>query len=167
VYDLSDALGVAAGLHEYFRNRDIIQVAHYAQTVNVIGCIKTTKTEAFFDATALPLMLYRHHYGSIPIDVTGDHAKLALDVAAAWTADRKALTIAVVNPNREPKTLELKLDGAALASQGTSWTISGNDPALHNDPGVERLKVVERPIQWTDHPDVPALGVIVMRFPVR
>ncbi len=167
VYDLSDALGVAAGLHEYFRNSDIIQMAHYAQTVNVIGCIKTTKTEAFFDATALPLMLYRHHYGSLPIEVTGDHAKLALDVAAAWTADRKALTIAVVNPNREPKTLELKLDGAALASQGTSWTISGNDPALHNDPGVERLKIVERPIQWTDRPDVPGLGVIVMRFPVR
>ncbi|HQG49740.1 MAG TPA: alpha-L-arabinofuranosidase C-terminal domain-containing protein, partial [Sedimentisphaerales bacterium] len=72
-YDLSDALGVAIGLHEYSRNTDIIRMAHYAQTVNVIGCIKTTKTEAFFDATALPLMLYRHHYGSIPIAVEGNH----------------------------------------------------------------------------------------------
>ena len=69
VYDLADALGVAAGLHEYFRNSDIIQMAHYAQTVNVIGCIKTTKTDAFFDATALPLMLYRHHFGTIPVEV--------------------------------------------------------------------------------------------------
>ena len=167
VYDLSDALGVAAGLHEYFRNRDIIHMAHYAQTVNVIGCIKTTKTDAFFDATALPLMLYRHHYGSIPIEVTGDHAKLGLDVAAAWTADRKALTIGIVNPNREPRTLELKLDGLALNSEGMSWTISGDDPSLHNEPGAERVKIVERPVQWIDRPEVPALSVTVVRFSVR
>jgi alpha-L-arabinofuranosidase len=43
-YFLKDALGIAAGLHEYFRNSDVIFMANYAQTVNVIGCIKTTKT---------------------------------------------------------------------------------------------------------------------------
>ncbi|NQT13612.1 MAG: alpha-N-arabinofuranosidase, partial [Planctomycetes bacterium] len=63
-YELRDALGVASGLHEYFRNSDIIKMAHYAQTVNVIGCIKTTKTDAFFSTTALPLMLYRKQYGT-------------------------------------------------------------------------------------------------------
>src|SRR6185369_14266791 len=57
VYTLRDALGIAAGLHEYFRNSDLIQMAEYAQTVNVIGCVKTTKTTAFFDTTALPLLL--------------------------------------------------------------------------------------------------------------
>lgn len=46
VYELSDGLGVAAGLHEFFRQSDIIQMAHYAQTVNVIGAIKTTRTAA-------------------------------------------------------------------------------------------------------------------------
>ena len=44
VYKLRDALGIAAGLHEYFRQSDLIQMAHCAQTVNVIGCITTTKT---------------------------------------------------------------------------------------------------------------------------
>ncbi|MBM3310219.1 MAG: hypothetical protein FJY80_01795, partial [Candidatus Aminicenantes bacterium] len=48
-YFLKDALGVAAGLHEYFRNSDIIFMANYAQTVNVIGAIKTSKTEAVLD----------------------------------------------------------------------------------------------------------------------
>ena len=42
-----------AGLHEYFRNSDIIDMANYAQTVNVIGCIKTTKTHADFDCQRL------------------------------------------------------------------------------------------------------------------
>jgi alpha-N-arabinofuranosidase len=50
-YRLKDALGVAIGLHEFFRNSDVITMANYAQTVNVIGAIKTTKTTAFFDTT--------------------------------------------------------------------------------------------------------------------
>ena len=42
-YFLKDALGIAAGLHEYVRQSDIVFMANYAQTVNVIGCIKTTQ----------------------------------------------------------------------------------------------------------------------------
>ncbi len=167
VYDLADALGVAAGLHEYYRNSDIIQMAHYAQTVNVIGCIKTTKTGAFFDTTALPLMLYRHHYGSIPIEVTGDHVVASLDVAAAWTADRKAVTIGVVNPNREPKAVELKLDGIELEAKGTGWVIAGDDPKLHNDANNERIKIIEVPVQWDNPLKVAPLSITLVRFPVR
>ena len=37
VLALTLALGVAAGLHEFYRQSDLIQMAHYAQTVNVIG----------------------------------------------------------------------------------------------------------------------------------
>jgi alpha-N-arabinofuranosidase len=165
-YDLSDALGVAVGLHEYSRNSDIIQMAHYAQTVNVIGCIKTTKTDAFFDATALPLMLYRHHYGSIPITVEGDHATAALDVVAAWTADRKAITLAVVNPNRESKTIELKLDAIQPQAKGTGWIIGGDDPKLRNDENNERIKILEVPVQWENRLAVAPLSITLVRFPV-
>ena len=166
-YDLADALGVAAGLHEYYRNSDIIQMAHYAQTVNVIGCIKTTKTAAFFDATALPLMLYRHEYGSIPIEVTGDHAASSLDVAAAWTTDRKAVTIGVVNPNTEAKALELKLDGIKLDAKGTGWVIGGDDPKLHNDADNERIKIIEVPVEWEGRMKVGPLSITLVRFPVQ
>ncbi len=96
-YFMKDALGIARGLHEYFRNSDLYFMANYAQTVNVIGCVKTTKTAAGLATTALPLMLYRKHYGEIPLAV-GKHDG-SLDVTAALTADKKYLTIAVVNPN--------------------------------------------------------------------
>ncbi len=166
-YDLSDALGVAIGLHEYSRNSDIIQMAHYAQTVNVIGCIKTTKTDAFFDATALPLMLYRHHYGSIPIAVEGNHAGAALDVAAAWTADRKAITLAVVNPNRQAKVVEFKLDAIKPQAKGAVWTIAGDDPKVRNDENNERIKIVERAAQWQNRLSVAPLSITLLRFPVE
>ena len=71
-YFLKDALGIAAGLHEYARNSDIIFMANYAQTVNVIGCIKTSKTAAAFDTTGLVLKLYREHFGVLPLGVTTD-----------------------------------------------------------------------------------------------
>ena len=85
-YFHKDGLGIARGLHEYFRHSDIIFLANYAQTVNVIGCIKTTKTEATFETTGLVLKLYRNHFGTIPVDVTGE--TYPLDVSAAWTSLR-------------------------------------------------------------------------------
>jgi alpha-N-arabinofuranosidase len=63
IYDLADGSAWRPGLHEYFRQSDIIHMAHYAQTVNVIGALKTTRTAAEMETTGLVLQLYRAHYG--------------------------------------------------------------------------------------------------------
>ena len=135
-YFLKDALGIAAGLHEYFRNSDIIFMANYAQTVNVIGCIKTTKTAADFDSTAMPLMLYRQHFGTIPVAV--EHQAAPLDISAALTADKKALTVAVVNPTKDAAQLKLNLGSLKLAGKAQTWVIAGDDPLAYNQPGEPR-----------------------------
>lgn len=135
-YCLKDALGIAAGLHEYFRNSDILFMACYAQTVNVIGCIKTTKTHADFDATGLPLMLYRRQFGVIPLQV--EHQAAPLDVAAALTSDKKALTVGVVNPRSEAVALKLNLNAVKLTGLAQTWIITGNDPLACNQPGESR-----------------------------
>lgn len=135
-YFLKDALGIAAGLHEYYRNSDLIFMANYAQTVNVIGCIKTTKTHAEFDATGLALMLYRNHFGTIPVQVTSQAAPL--DISAALTPDRSALTISVVNPKSEPAGLKFNFASMKPAGQALTWTISGSNPLAFNQPGEPR-----------------------------
>jgi alpha-N-arabinofuranosidase len=140
-YFLKDALGIAAGLHEYFRNSDIYLMANYAQTVNVIGCIKTTKTHAEFAATGLPLMLYRREFGTIPVEVT--HDKRPLDISAALTADKQAITIGVVNPTSEAMALSLNLKGANLSGTARTWVISGNDPQAYNVPGEPRKVTID------------------------
>ncbi len=96
-YYLKDGLGVAEGLHELYRNSDLFYIANYAQTVNVLGCIKVTTTAAAFESTGLVLELYRNHFGTIPIAVSGTGNNL--DVSAAWADDKKAITVAIVNPN--------------------------------------------------------------------
>ena len=58
-YFHKDGLGIAAGLHEMIRNTDLMFMANYAQTVNVIGAIKTTTTGAELETTGLVRKLYR------------------------------------------------------------------------------------------------------------
>ena len=97
-YFMKDALGVAAGLHEFFRNSDLYFMANYAQTVNVIGAIKTSKTAAEMETTGLALALYRRHFGVLPLKTTVEQP---LDVSSALSADKKTLTVAVVNPTSD------------------------------------------------------------------
>ncbi len=165
-YDLADALGVAIGLHEYFRHSDLIQMAHYAQTVNVIGCIKTTKTEAFFDTTALPLLLYRREFGTVPLEVTGDHRLVNVDVSAAWTEDRSAITVAIVNPNADAKAIELNLSGVEVAEEGTRWVIAGDDPSATNEPGRQKVEIVKQALPGTNQIECPPLSIQVIRMPI-
>jgi alpha-N-arabinofuranosidase len=160
VYDLADALGVAAGLHEYFRHSDIIQMAHYAQTVNVIGCVKTTKTAAVMATTGLPLMLYREHFGTVPVTV---EASDPLDVMAALTKDGNRLTIGIVNPSEESAAINLQITGLSLTGNGKGWEITGDSPKAFNEPGVEpRVTIRERVLAASlDELKVPPLSVVL------
>jgi alpha-N-arabinofuranosidase len=135
-YFLQDGLGVAIGLHEFFRNSDLFFMANYAQTVNVIGAIKTTKTEAEFETTGLVMKLYRERFGTIPVQIEGNF--LPLDVVAALSSDRNTLTVAIVNPTEEPQSLDLKLNQGKLSNIGSRWTLTGPDKWSHNSPGKAR-----------------------------
>jgi alpha-L-arabinofuranosidase len=166
VYDQADALGVAAGLHEYFRNTDIIHMAFYAQTVNVIGAIKTTRTAAEMETTGLVLQLYRQRFGTVPVRLEGDFGEV--DVAAALTADGRSLTIGVVNPTAAEVTLPLRITGAAPRSGGIRWLIAATDEAAHNTPGRARtVDIVPAAVPvGTSELRVPALGVAVFDLPL-
>jgi alpha-N-arabinofuranosidase len=166
-YFLQDALGIAAGLHEMFRQSDLFFMANYAQTVNVIGAIKTTKTAAELEPTGLVLALYRHHFGSVPVPVSGDTAPL--DVAAAWTDDRTALTVAVVNPTSEPRSLRLDLRGARPSGAGRRFVLTGADRWAHNAPGQPRGVDVRATSlrEGADRVETPALSVVLQVVRVR
>jgi alpha-N-arabinofuranosidase len=167
-YSLADALGVAAGLHEYFRNSDIIHMANYAQTVNVIGCIKTTKTAAFFDTTALPLLLYRREFGTAPLAVSGNQADSGLDIAAAKTFDHSAVTIGIVNPQPESQTIDVKLDGLQPGSTAKAWHVTGPSPTAHNTAEKKEVAITEeKSVTFEGKLTVPAYSASVYRVPIE
>jgi alpha-N-arabinofuranosidase len=166
-YFHKDGLGIAKGLHEYFRHSDIIFLANYAQTVNVIGCIKTSKTAAAMETTGLVLRLYRNNYGTVPVTVAGDTSPV--DVAAAWTEDRKTLTVAIVNPTENVQELTMDLKGAQLTGNGQLELIENSDPMAYNEPGKEpRVVIVEKPITGISNTlTVPPLSVSLYKLAVQ
>ena len=132
-YHLKDALGVARALHAFFRHSDLFFMANYAQTVNVIGAIKTSKTDSTIDATGLALELYRAHFGTTPVAVSGDAR--GLDVCAALTEDGAALTVALVNTKPAAARVDLVIDGRRPMGPVRLWTLTGPDPMAGNVPG--------------------------------
>ncbi len=166
-YFHKDGLGIAKGLHEYYRNSDMVFMANYAQTVNVIGCIKASKTAAAFETTGLVLKLYGNNFGTIPIEVAGDTEPV--DVAAAWTDGRKAITIGIVNPTRQEQKVTMNLKGAQLAGTGKLGLIANSDPQAYNDPDEGAQVVIEEKqlSNVTNTLTVPALSASLYTLPVR
>jgi alpha-N-arabinofuranosidase len=141
-YHHKDALGIAKGLHEFFRNSDLFFMANYAQTVNVIGCIKTTATSAGFATTALPLILYRRHFESVPVMVS--NAIPGLDVAAAVSESKDILTLSVVNSSDQALVFELDVPGVTIPKEASMWTIQHDNPEAYNVPGEHpEVSIVE------------------------
>ena len=165
-YFLKDALGIAAGLHEYARQSDIFFMANYAQTVNVIGAIKTTKTAASFDTTGVVLKLYRARFGSIPVKVEG--APEPLDVAAAWRQPGKTLTVAIVNPTATEQVLDMRIAGGTFDATGHLWRISGTSDMAYNEPGKPpAVDVKETPsIRFRDRVVVPPMSISLVELRV-
>jgi alpha-N-arabinofuranosidase len=141
-------------------------MANYAQTVNVIGAIKTTPVSAELETTGLVLKLYRQRFGVTPVEVTG--APAPLDISAAWVADKSALTVAIVNPTDKPASTALAVKGAQLTGQGMSWVIAGASRTAHNDPGAPReVDIRQEPYRGTGELHVPPLSVALFELKVR
>jgi alpha-N-arabinofuranosidase len=118
-------------------------MANYAQTVNVIGCIKASKTQAAMAATGQVLTLYRNHFGQIPVEASGEFDQL--DVSAALSADRQKVTVAIVNPTHLKYEVSLDLEHRRSFSCRRSWRITGPAEGAFNEPGKpESIEIEEK-----------------------
>ncbi len=163
-YFQKDGLGIAAALHEMFRNSDVFEMALYAQTVNVIGAIKATRTTSFFESTGLVLAMYRRSFGTLPVKVDGPSS--ACDVTAAWSSDRKTLTIAAINPMEIPLNVELNLDGKAPAGKVEQLQIAHNDPNAYNSASHQQTLAVHRALapNFDARQTLPPYSVTIWRI---
>jgi alpha-L-arabinofuranosidase len=163
-YYWKDGIGVARGLHEFFRNSDLYYMANYAQTVNVIGAIKTTGTAAEFESTGMVLKLYRQHYGSAPLAIACPDS--ALDVHAALAEDGGALTLSVVNPGPDARRVALDAGAAGFDKRGLRYRIAA-EPGVYNEPGQPRRLEVEEGEADMAVLEIAPYSVNIYRFPVR
>jgi alpha-N-arabinofuranosidase len=126
----------------------------------ITSTYSAARGQAVLNPTGMLFKFYRDRFGTIPVAVSGNspqpqptdppggeqpvvHAgsdTFPLDVAAAWTADRKALTVAVINPTESQQALNLQVLGAALSGNGTLRRMAPQsltaNVAVGQDPGV-------------------------------
>ncbi len=145
-YFFRDAMGIAAGINEYSKNSDIIYMANYAQTVNVIGCIKTNTTNSVFDATGQVLKLYRRKFGFIPVEITGETRPL--NIGATLTSGGDTLTISVINPTWEQVDFPLAITGSNATSGAEIWRVTAPDDMATNEPGQEPVVKITGPVAF-------------------
>jgi alpha-N-arabinofuranosidase len=113
------------------------------------------RTRSVISASGRVFQLYNHHFGKVPVAVTGNSpvpppkypiggdqpkvntgsATWPLDVSAALTGDRSALVVAIVNATEEARTLELSLDGFKTAATGRCWKLTGTGLDAQNGVG--------------------------------
>jgi alpha-N-arabinofuranosidase len=142
--------------HEMFRYPDIFQMAGHTFATSLLARDGTTVK---LNANGQVFKIYRDHFGAIPVDVSGNSpqpkvtdpvggeqpavnagsATFPMDVVAAWTADHRTLTVAVLNPTDADQSLKLSFAGASLTGKGTLWRLApnGNDiqnPAITSSP---------------------------------
>lgn len=166
-YFLRDALGIAAGLNEFSRQSDIYFMANYAQTVNVIGAIKTTKTDAWLEGTGLVLKLYRKEFGTQPVSIEGSPAPL--NVAATLTENGEYLTVSVVNATHEDQILKLNSFLDSVEKSGMAFVISGaNDMVFNDENNKDRISISEQEIDISaEQMTIPKESAGIYKFRTR
>jgi alpha-N-arabinofuranosidase len=165
--------------HEMFRHSDIFQMA--AQTF-ATSLLAYHGTNVSLTANGLVFKIYRDHFGTIPVEVSGNSPQpkpidppggeqpavnagsgtFPLDVVAAWAEDHHALTIAILNPTDAEQSLKLNIVGAALSGKGTMWQLAsaesdGQNPRIINSP-LDSIP---------DFPKVPRFSVTIYNLPIR
>jgi len=78
--------------------------------------------------------------------------------------DRRKLTLGIVNPTLESRTIPVRIEGARLKGTGTRWQIAGTDPQAYNDPDEPpRVKVEQLPLDGAlDRVTVPPCRVTLL-----
>jgi alpha-N-arabinofuranosidase len=176
----------AWAFHEMFRHSRLYQMANFTFATSLLSA---SRTAAVLNPAGLLFKLYRDHFGTIPVTVTGNAPQPApkyppggeepkvnagsptypLDVAAAWVDDRKALTVAVINPTESEQTIDLSFLGVRLAGEGTRWRLAPEHLdariVVGEAPGVrlEEVPVTRVPARETFRP----FSVTLYRLAVR
>jgi alpha-N-arabinofuranosidase len=182
----ASTLCAAEGLNEMFRHSDVIAMGAYTAFTS---CLVYDGADSGYSATGLMFSLYRHHFGTIPIAVAGNSPQhevkgtvgvdkpaissgsdtYPLDVVAAFSNDRRIVTVAVVNPTEAPQKITVKFDHVALQEKGTKREIAVPDLQTRNVAGQEpRVKIVETLLDRVpDRLELAPLSIAVYEFKVK
>jgi alpha-N-arabinofuranosidase len=176
----------AWAFHEMFRHSRLYRMANFTFATSLLS---ESRTAAVLNPAGLLFKMYRDHFGTIPVTVTGSSPQPApkyppggeepkvnagsptypLDVAAAWVDDRTALTVAVINPTKSEQTIDLSFQGVRLAGGGTLWRMAPESLDARIVVGeAPQVRIEEEPVtRVPTHVSFRPFSVTVYRLAVR
>jgi alpha-N-arabinofuranosidase len=85
------------------------------------------------------------------------------------SADRKSLTLAIVNPTESAQQIDVALKGVAVQSQGRLWRIATADLTAANTPGKPQVvDIVESSVnEAPGRLAIPPISISIYEYPVR
>jgi alpha-N-arabinofuranosidase len=166
--------------HEMFRHSDVFQMAAYTFATSLLA---RDGTNVSLNANGLVFKIYRDHFGAIPVEVSGNSPQpkptdppggeqpvvnagsdtFPLDIVAAWTADHRALTVAVLNPTDVDQSLKLVIDNASLVGQGALWRLAPDGADIRQAKIVRSGEATFPAGVFT----LPPFSVSIYVFPVK
>ncbi len=173
----------AWAFHEMFRHSDLYQLGAFTFATAMMS---ESRTDAVLNPTGLLFKMYREHFGTVPVEVSGDSPQpkpiypaggdqpavnpgsdtYPLDVSAALSDDRKTLTFAVLNPSESEQRLNLSIQGIRLANGGHLWRMA---PAsvdatitVGQKPGVEVQE--QELVSVPDTMSIPPFSINIYSF---
>jgi alpha-N-arabinofuranosidase len=175
----------AWAFHEMFRHSDLYQMACLTFAT---ATYNASKGQAALNPVGMVFKLYREHFGSIPVAVDGNSPQpkttdpfggeqpsinagsdtYPVDVVAAWTADRKSLTVAVLNPTDTEQSVDLKISNASLAGDGALWRMAPDSLDAVTAVGRSEVKVEETHFNAIPNRlTVPKWSINIYSFPIQ
>lgn len=176
----------AWAFHEMFRHSDLYQMACFTFATAMYSA---NRSEAVLNPTGLMFKMYRDHFGTIPIVVTGNSPQpkptepsggeqptvnagsdtFPLDVVAALTADRKALTIAVINTTDTDQKLDLHFSNLSLSGKGTVWRLAPKSLLATRQVGTKsEVEVESMPLEPAlTSLSLPKFSISIYEMPIK
>jgi len=176
----------AWAFHEMFRHSDLYQLGAFTFATSMMS---ESRTDAVLNPTGLLFKMYRDHFGTTPVEVSGNSPQpkpiypaggdqpavnpgsdtYPLDVSAALSEDRKTLALAVLNPSDSEQHLKLSINGAKLSSQGYLWRMAPSSVDATITVGQKpEVEVEEQGLTFVpDALSVPPFSVNIYSFAVR
>lgn len=183
--DLKLALAYAMVFNEMMRHTEFWRMSAFTMGVSTMDY---NETAAVLNTNGLLFKLYGDHMGKIPVAVSGNSPQPApkyppggdqprtsagsptypLDMVAALTADRKFLTLAVVNATDQAQRFDLEVNGVRLGGGATVWVMTGKTLDAVNRVGQKaEVEVKEMAAgDVTGGIEAAPISVAIYRIPV-
>jgi alpha-N-arabinofuranosidase len=157
-YTLTDALAVATYLPGFIRHCRVVRMANFAQLVNAIAPIFTSRQGLFLQTIYHPLRLYAEHTRPLALDVHVDGPRYALpperetdegggrvhhvsdlgpftliDAVASCDEAGREITVALVNRDRDRDlSATIEVAGADVAGAVSGFEVNGPEVGATN-----------------------------------